>query len=85
MSKNEEFVLEKCPRCGYENPVEPLGNEEGVLEIVVCAQCRHNWVQTPIGPPGSKPTLVPMEDLRQKRNLGVLEKIKEWWQHRGKS
>jgi hypothetical protein len=85
MSKDKDFVLEKCPRCGYETPVEPLGNEEGVLEVVVCAQCGNPFIQTPIGPPGSKPSLMPTEDKRQQRKLGVIDKIKQWWQDRRKS
>jgi hypothetical protein len=82
---NDDFVLEKCPRCGHETPVEPLGNEEGVLETVVCAQCGNVFIQTPIGPPGSKPSLMPTDDRRQERKQGARAKIKKWWQDHKKS
>lgn len=82
---DDEFVLEKCPRCGHEIPVEPLGEEEGVLEIVVCNNCGNNFIQTPLGTGEEKPSLIKIDDRREERNKGTLAKIRQWWKDRSQS
>lgn len=80
MERKEEYMLDKCPRCGFESPVEHMEDKEGVLEVIHCAMCAHVYIQTPVGPPGTKPTLMTTDDKRRQRNAAVLGKIKKWWQ-----
>jgi hypothetical protein len=84
MATKEEYELAKCPRCGFETPVEPMTDEEGVLDMVHCAQCGHLYVQTPLGTPGSAQPVLPLSDKRAQRKASMMDKIKQWWQGRPK-